>query len=87
MMLERIGIACTIVVLVALPACVGENQSVPEPGPEGVIIKGGDERTGHYDVVEGWWESCAESRRRVVVGTGGGSRGGPLRPDHRRDPG
>ncbi len=58
MRLERIGVALTIVVLVALPACVSENPAAPQPGPQEVITKGGDERTGHYDVVEGWWKAA-----------------------------
>jgi hypothetical protein len=57
MRLERIG-ALTIVVLVALPACVSEDQAAPQPESEGVITKGGDDRTGHYDVVEGWWKAA-----------------------------
>ena len=57
MRLERIGVI-TIVVLVALPACVSENPAAPQPASPGVITKGGDERTGHYDVVEGWWKAA-----------------------------
>ena len=59
MRLERIG-ALTIVVLLALPACVSEDQAAPQPESEGVITKGGDERTGHYDVVEGWWKAAPD---------------------------
>ncbi len=58
MRLERIGVTLTIVALVALTASVSKNLATPQPGPQGVVTKGGDERTGHYDVVEGWWKAA-----------------------------
>ena len=54
------GVALTVVVLAALSACVGENQATPPAGgSQGAITRGGDERTGPYEVVEGWWKAAA----------------------------
>ena len=58
MRLERIGVALTVVALAALSACVDDNQATPQQVSQGVITKGGDERTGPYDVVEGWWKAA-----------------------------
>ena len=58
MRLERVGIALTILALVALPACGDESQAAPRSGSREGITKGGDERTGAYDVVPDWWKEA-----------------------------
>ena len=54
MRLEHIGVALTIAIVVALPSCVGENQTGLQSRSQGAIVKGGDDRTGGYDAVENW---------------------------------
>ena len=51
MRLERMGV---VIAVAAMFACAGEDQ----PSPQGTVTKGGDERTGQYDVVENWWKSA-----------------------------
>lgn len=64
MMLERIGVAFVLALgLAALPGCGGENQPTPAPTTvttEDSIKKGGDDRTGGYDVVANWWKPAAD---------------------------
>ncbi len=48
---------------VAVTGCAGENQAAPAPETDaamsgGPITKGGDDRTGQYDVVENWWKAA-----------------------------
>ena len=48
---------------VAVTGCTGENQAAPAPETDatmsgGPITKGGDDRTGQYDVVENWWKAA-----------------------------
>ena len=57
MRLERVGVAVALVVLVALPGCAAESDGSSLPGSAG-LVKGGDGRTGEYDVVEGWWKAA-----------------------------
>lgn len=54
---ERIGVVLTTAALLAISGCVSENTD-PQPAEQRVMTKGGDERTGHYDVVEGWWKAA-----------------------------
>ncbi len=51
-------VACGFVLV--LSACAGDDQAEPAPASEGSIIKGGDDRTGPYDVVEGWWKQAPD---------------------------
>ena len=55
---KRVGVALTILALVALPACSDESQAAPQSGSREAFAKGGDERTGAYDVVPGWWKEA-----------------------------
>ncbi|MBI4520775.1 MAG: hypothetical protein HY701_08040, partial [Gemmatimonadetes bacterium] len=58
MKLERMGLALVLAAgLAVLPACVAENQSA---SPAGTIVKGGDDRTGGYDVVPNWWKPAPD---------------------------
>ena len=43
-----------------LSACAGDDQAEPAAASGGAIIKGGDDRTGHYDPVEGWWKAAPD---------------------------
>ena len=45
-----------LVLLGVLTACVGENEAAPVA--EGPVVKGGDERTGVYEVVADWWKAA-----------------------------
>ena len=63
--LQRIGPGLTLVALAALSAvlsaCGGENQAATQTGSaDGTFTKGGDDRTGPYSVVEGWWKSAPD---------------------------
>ncbi len=44
--------------LVILPACVGESETAV--AAESTFVKGGDDKTGAYDVVENWWKPAAD---------------------------
>ena len=58
---ERIGRGLTLAALGALFACIGENQAAPgSEGARGTFAKGGDDRTGPYAVVEGWWKPAPD---------------------------
>ena len=43
-----------------ITGCAGENQATPASGSEAAVTKGGDARTGHYDVVENWWKAAPD---------------------------
>ncbi len=61
MRLERMGVAPILAAgLAVLPACVGENQAVPQSGSREAIVKGGDDRTGEYQAVEDWWKPAPD---------------------------
>ncbi len=53
-----LGVALTFACLTTLQACVGENQAAPQPSSNGDVTKGGDDRTGQYDVVDNWWKAA-----------------------------
>ena len=55
----RKGVAVGIAMLVLLPACAGENQAAM--GSQGAAEKGGDDRTGEYMPVEGFWKDHPEA--------------------------
>ncbi len=45
--------------------CAGENQATPASGSDAelsttAVTKGGDARTGHYDVVANWWKAAPD---------------------------
>jgi peptidylamidoglycolate lyase len=54
-MIRPPGLLAFGIVTATLGACVGENQASPASASNG-IAKGGDDRTGGYEVVEGWWK-------------------------------
>ena len=52
-----------VVAMAVLPACGGENRSVSvttEAEAERAFTKGGDDRTGPYEVVEGFWKAAPD---------------------------
>ncbi len=53
----RAPFTLAIVLSAATITCVGENRAAP-PDADVLISKGGDDRTGPYDVVEGWWKQA-----------------------------
>ena len=54
--------------VVALSGCGGENEGATA---QRVAQKGGDERTGEYDAVPGWWKSAPEHDETWTWGQGG----------------
>ena len=58
MKLKRIGMSLALVAAMAASACMSESES---PGSRlGMTAKGGDDRSGPYDVVPGWWKPAPE---------------------------
>ncbi len=57
---ERIGPGFTLFSLATLFACGGESRAAPDAGRDGSFVKGGDDRTGPYEVVEGWWKAAPD---------------------------
>ena len=53
---KRTTAVLAVVLLAVLHGCVGENQA--SAGNMAGVVKGGDDRTGGYDVVEGWWKTA-----------------------------
>lgn len=50
---HRTAVALLIVAVCA--SCVGENEAAPAGAP---VVKGGDDRTGNYEVVANWWKAA-----------------------------
>jgi hypothetical protein len=70
MELERIRPALTLVALAVFSACGGENQAAPQAGEAGgTFRKGGDDRTGPYGVVEGWWKPAPDHSEEWTWGS------------------
>ena len=44
----------------AISACVSENEAAPAQESQVTITKGGDDRTGEYDAVAGWWKPAPD---------------------------
>ncbi len=60
-MRTRCALLVVVCVFVAvLPACVDEDPAPPLADSSESITKGGDDRTGHYDVAEGWWKAAPD---------------------------
>ena len=57
----------TLTALTALTACVAENQAAPAAEASGGR-KGGDGRTGEYDVVADWWKPAPNHDKSWVWG-------------------
>ncbi|MEM7415704.1 MAG: hypothetical protein AAF389_09435 [Gemmatimonadota bacterium] len=53
----RSSLLCLGVVATVLGACVAPAD---EPVPTADVRKGGDDRTGGYEAVEGWWKAAAD---------------------------
>ena len=58
-----VALAWAIGAASAITSCAAENQPAPAaesnaPTADTPVTKGGDGRTGEYDVVEGWWKSA-----------------------------
>ena len=58
-----VALAWAIAAASAITGCGAKNQIAPAPESDSAaaavpITKGGDGRTGEYDVVEGWWKSA-----------------------------
>ena len=58
MELKRIGLGLTLAAAVAASACMGETEAAV--GRLGATAKGGDDRSGPYDVVPGWWKPAPD---------------------------
>ena len=71
MALTRIGLGITLVAVVAASACLGESEA--RIGRLGVIAKGGDDRSGPYDVVPGWWKPAPDHDSTWTWGSASGA--------------
>jgi hypothetical protein len=46
--------------LLTISACADPDQSAPRSGSQGAVLKGGDDRTGEYEAVVGWWKPAPD---------------------------
>lgn len=46
--------------LAMLSGCVGVNEAAPQADSPGTFAKGGDDRTGEYEAVDGWWKPAPD---------------------------
>ncbi len=46
--------------LIASTACAEPRGAAPGSGSDGAVFKGGDDRTGGYDAVDGWWKPAPD---------------------------
>jgi DNA-binding beta-propeller fold protein YncE len=53
---RRFGIALALAAAAVLPGCAAETEATVQQ--QVAARKGGDGRTGEYDVVEGWWKDA-----------------------------
>jgi hypothetical protein len=58
MEVKRIGLGLTLLAAVAASACMVESEA--PIGRLGATAKGGDDRSGPYDVVPGWWQPAPD---------------------------
>jgi hypothetical protein len=60
--MRRAPVLClTLLALLTLPACSNEGQASFRIGGEpGAVTKGGDDRTGPYDVIEAFWKPAPD---------------------------
>jgi hypothetical protein len=56
----RIGAGLALFSLVTALACGAENQAGSNASASGAFTKGGDDRTGPYEVVEAWWKAAPD---------------------------
>ena len=67
MRLDRVGVVSTVAVLAALAGCA-PNSGTPTPQGSTAVRKGGDGRTGEYDVVASWWKPAPNHDARWTWG-------------------
>ncbi|SVB62709.1 uncharacterized protein METZ01_LOCUS215563, partial [marine metagenome] len=61
MRLERKCLALLLgITLATIPACLNVNEDGQETLSTGAFQKGGDDRTGEYEAVEGWWKPAPD---------------------------
>jgi len=61
MRFERKYLAVLLAVTLAtIPACLNVNEDGQETLSRGAFQKGGDDRTGEYEAVEGWWKPAPD---------------------------
>jgi sugar lactone lactonase YvrE len=60
MQMTRTNLVVVLGVALVLPACTAEREAPPEPVTQRPIVKGGDERTGAYEAVAGWWKPAPD---------------------------
>ena len=56
----RIGAGLALFSLVTALACGAENQARSNASASGAFTKGGDDRTGPYEVLEAWWKAAPD---------------------------
>ncbi len=69
MALKRIGLGMTLVAAVGAYACEREAPI----GRLGATAKGGDDRSGPYDVVPGWWKPAPDHDSTWTWGSAAGA--------------
>lgn len=70
MELQRIGLGFTLVAVVVASACM-ESEAAPTTRLASAA-KGGDDRSGPYDVVPGWWKPAPDHDETWTWGSGSG---------------
>ena len=68
MELKRIGLGMILVAVVVSSACEPEAPV----GRLGATVKGGDDRSGPYDVVPGWWKPASDHDSTWTWGSAAG---------------
>lgn len=58
--LRRWSIPFVLLALPPLSACAGERGSLSNERAGAAVVKGGDDRTGAYDAVPGWWKPAPD---------------------------
>ncbi len=71
MALKRMGLGITLIAVVAASACVGDSET--PLGRFGTTAKGGDDRSGPYDVVPGWWKPAPDHDATWTWGSAAGA--------------
>lgn len=56
---EHVRRLIPLAVMLAVTACGGADAGVPS-GSDGPVVKGGDDRTGEYAAVDGWWKPAPD---------------------------
>ena len=69
MELKQISLGLALTMALAIPACVVENGS---PYDRFEVGKGGDDRSGPYDVIPGWWKPAPDHDAMWTWGSAAG---------------